>query len=393
MTSLDTSESAKWAQHFLWQKPKEQEHCIWVHACSVGEVASIVPLIQWLHAQGHNIHLTVITRTGFSHALKQLGDMVSISYLPWDLPTLMQRFVRQLKPKLLLLTETEFWPGMLKACHQQGVKIVGINSRISDRSFPKYHATRFFWRRWLKHVDVFLPQSEVDAERLVAMGVERTQIQVVGNLKYAITAPDVDSLVLRQRVDASGARPIILVASTHEDEEKRVISMLQVWRRQQADVLLMLVPRHPERFDDVATMIVEQGVSLARWSQEDSTQHADVLLVDAMGVLQPLYTVADIAVIGGSLVDIGGHNPLEAAICGRGAITGPYVHNFRQVMADMQKASAAIVTHDDAELETVVLEMLKHPEQLRQLNAHAALFMQKNTEVLERVCAVIDTYL
>jgi len=393
MTSPHSSASHKWSQHFLWQLPKKQADCIWIHACSVGEVASIIPLIQSLHGQGHAIHLTVITQTGFAHALKQVGDMVSLSYLPWDLPTLMRRFVRQLKPKILLLTETEFWPGMLKACHRQGVKVLGINTRISDRSFPKYHATRFFWRHCLKHVDMFLPQSQVDAERLLAMGVERTHIQVVGNLKYAIMPPDVDVAALRQRVDTSGTRPILLVASTHEDEEKRIINMWQVWHRQQPDLLLLIVPRHPERFESVASMILEHGVALARWSQEDSTQHADVLLVDAMGVLQPLYTIADMAVIGGSLVDVGGHNPLEAAICGRGAVTGPYVHNFRQVMTDMQKSSAAIVTHDDMELESVVLEMLKHPKQLRHLNAHAALFMQKNTQVLEKMLTVLKNYI
>jgi len=383
----------KWSQHFLWQSPKEQAGCIWIHACSVGEVASILPLIQALHAQHHRIHLTVVTRTGFAHAQKHVGSMVSISYLPWDLPTLMRRFVRQLKPKLLLLTETEFWPGMLKACHRQGVKVLGINTRISDRSFPKYHATRFFWRHCLKHVNQFFPQSKVDGERLIAMGVDAECIQVVGNLKYAVQTPDVDASKLRQRIDASGLRPIVLVASTHEDEEQRIMAMWQTWHRQQPNLLLIVVPRHPERFDSVADMIQEQGIPLARWSNNDAIQHADVLLIDAMGILQGLYTIADIAVIGGSLVNIGGHNPLEAAVCGRGVLTGPYVHNFRQVMEDMQKASAAIVSHDDAELESVVLDMLKSPEALRQLNAHAALFMQTNTQVLENMLVAIHPYL
>jgi len=393
MTSFQSSDSHKWSQHFLLHHPKEQKNCIWIHACSVGEVASVVPLIQRLHAQDHEIHLTVITRTGFQHALKQVGNIASISYLPWDLPTLMRRFVQYLKPKILLLAETEFWPGMLKACHQQGVKVIGINTRISDRSFPKYYATRFFWRRCLANVDVFLPQSEVDGERLIGMGVDHTRIQVVGNLKYAITAPEVDVQALRQRVDVSGVRPIILVASTHEDEELRILKMWQVWHRQQPDVLLVIVPRHPRRFDDVATMVIAQGVSLARWSHKESTQHVDVLLVDAMGVLQSLYTIADIAIIGGSLVPVGGHNPLEAAICGRGVITGSYIQNFRQVMADMQKSSAAMVAQDGGELEALVLEMLQKPESLRRLNAHAALFMQKNTAVLERICDVIEPFL
>jgi len=383
----------KWSQHFLWDKPKKKPSCVWIHACSVGEVASVVPLIQTLHAQGHAMHITVITRTGFEHASKQLGDMASISYLPWDLPSLMRRFVRHLQPQLLLLTETEFWPGMLKACAQQGVSIVGVNTRISNRSFPKYYATRFLWRRWLAHVDMFLPQSDVDVTRLIRMGVDANKVQAVGNLKYAITTPIVDAQALRQYVDASATRPIILLASTHDDEEQRVLKMWQVWHRQQANILLVIVPRHPERFDNVANMIKASGMTLARWSDNDNTQGADVLLVDAMGVLQSLYTIADIAVIGGSLVPVGGHNPLEAAICGRGALTGPYIHNFQQVMTDMQKASAAIVAKDDDELESLVLEMLREPEKLQKLHAHAALFMQKNTQVLKRMSDVIESFL
>jgi len=393
MTSFHSSASHKWSQHFLFKAPKEHKDCIWVHACSVGEVASVVPLIQKLHGLGHQIQLTVITRTGFNHAVKHLDTKISICYLPWDLPTLMRRFVQQLKPSLLLLAETEFWPGMLKACHRQGVKVVGINTRVSDRSFPKYYATRFFWRRCLKNVAMFLPQSEVDAERLAAMGVDKARIHVVGNLKYAIAAPKVDVAKLRQRVDASATRAIVLVASTHDDEEQRILKMWPVWHRQTPNLLLLMVPRHPERFDEVASMVKAQGLSLARWSQQDSTQHAEVLLVDAMGVLQSLYTIADVAVIAGSLVPVGGHNPLEAAICGRGAITGPYVHNFRQVMADMQKASAALVAQDDAELEVLVLDMLSQPESLRRLNAHAALFMQNNMQVLENVCVEIEAFL
>lgn len=384
----------KWSQHLLFNQPHAQTNCVWVHACSLGEVTSIVPLIQLLHAHGYPIHLTVITRTGFEYASKQVGNITTISYLPWDLPTLMRRFVQCLKPQLLLLTETEFWPGMLKACAQQGVNVVGINTRISDRSFPKYYATRFFWRRCLAHVDIFLPQSDVDAERLIAMGVDATKVQTVGNLKYAITAPSVDVQRLRQRVDASGTRPIVLVASTHEDEELRFLNMWQVWHQQQPDLLLVMVPRHPERFDGVAEMIRNQGVALARWSEEANTQYADVLLVDAMGVLQSLYTIADIAVIAGSLVaSVGGHNPLEAAICGRGVMTGPYIQNFRQVMQNMQQESAAIVANDDRELESLVLTMLREPDKLRDLHAHAALFMQKNTRVLERVYGVIQPLL
>jgi len=391
--SLTPNNPHKWQQHFLLNLPAESPHCIWIHACSVGEVASIIPLAECLYEHGHRLHLTVITRTGCQHAQRHLSAIATISYLPWDLPYFMARFIRRLKPRLLLLTETEFWPGMLKACHQHGVSIIGINTRISDRSFPKYHATRFFWKRWLGHVDLFLPQSEEDGQRLHSMGVAPERIQVVGNLKYANSAPSVDATAWRYKVDASQVRPILLIASTHEDEEKRILNMWQKWRITQPNLLTIIVPRHPERFEQVAQLIAQQGITFSRWSTLQHHAEHDIILVDAMGQLQSLYCIADVVVIAGSLAPIGGHNPIEAAVCGRGVITGPHIHNFREMMRDMQHAKAAIVANSDSELENSVTDCLRQPEKLRQLHAHAALFMQKNRDVLRHVYQAIEEHL
>jgi len=384
-----SNQDHKWRQHFLFDLPETKENCIWLHACSVGEVSSIVPLLQQLHAQGHSLHLTVITRTGMQHAMRKLGSMASISYLPWDLPTFMARFVRRLKPALLLLTETEFWPGMLKACQKHGVPIVGINTRISDRSFPKYHASRYFWKGWLSPVSLFLPQSQVDAERLIAMGVDSEKVQPIGNLKYAVQAPELDSQALRKRIDPTLKRPILLLASTHDDEESRLLTMCPQWYHLQKDLLIVLVPRHPERFEHVHELIGNHGLKLSCWSDEQIDEQSQMILIDGMGVLQSLYAISDIAVIAGSLVPVGGHNPLEAAVCGRGVLTGPHVQNFRVVMEDMQTAGAAIIANSDDELEAAVSRLLQHPSELRQLNGHAAIFMQGKSEVLQKVLDAI----
>jgi len=383
----------KWQQHFLFHSPQPNPHCIWLHACSVGEVASVTPLLQHLHNLGHALHLTVITRTGMQHAQRQLGHIVSISYLPWDLPTLMQRFVNALKPDLLLLAETEFWPGMLKACQKNNIPIVGINTRISDRSFPKYHASRYFWKRWLAPVNLFLPQSSLDAERLISMGVERKNIHVAGNLKYAVQPPTVDSNTLRTRLDPTLQRPILLLASTHDDEEKRLLAMIPTWHRLQPNLLTIIVPRHPERFEHVAGLISNQGLPFSRWSDTEINPQSHVVLIDSMGTLQSLYSIADIAIIAGSLSDIGGHNPLEAAVCGRGVITGPYIQNFRAIMHDMQTAGAAIIANSDQELENAIARLLQHPNELHQLNAEAALFMQHKSHVLIKILDAIQPFL
>ncbi len=383
----------KWRQHFLLDMPEPQPSCIWLHACSVGEVASIIPLLEQLHSLGHSLHLTVITRTGMQHAQRQLGNIATISYLPWDLPSLMQRFVNTLKPSLLLLAETEFWPGMFKACKRNNIPVIGINTRISDRSFPKYHASRYFWKRWLAPVSLFLPQSPLDAERLIAMGVPSEKIHIAGNLKYAVQVPTVDCHNLRKKLDASLERPILLLASTHHDEEKRLLSMLPEWLHLQADLLTIIVPRHPERFNHVAELISNQGLKYSRWSDAQINRESQIILIDGMGILQSLYSIADVTVIAGSLVDIGGHNPLEAAVCGRGVVTGPYIQNFREVMNDMQSAGAAIVSNSDKELEAAIVRLLQYPHELRQLNAQAALFMQDKSQVLPKILHIIKPFL
>jgi len=378
----------------MLQPPVTASGCIWVHACSVGEVGSVMPLIRVLLDRGHDIHLTVVTATGFAHAHRLLGNHISISYLPWDLPTLFSRFVRTLKPALLLLAETEFWPGMLRACHRQKVPVIGINTRISDRSFPRYRASRFFWRPVLKPVSLFLAQSEIDAERLIAMGVNREKVRVAGNLKYAITAPEVDAVQLRQQLDAGGNRPILLVASTHEKEDEKILDMWPAWHACCPELLTVIVPRHPQRFDQVAEKIRERGLKLNRWSalenENSDASRPDVILIDAMGLLGKLYTVADAVIIAGSLTNIGGHNPLEAAICGRGVVTGPYIQNFRDIMDVMKAEHAAIVAADDNELEKIVSRLLSRPNELQQLNGSAALFIRDKSEVLARIMAEIE---
>ncbi|PIP01475.1 MAG: 3-deoxy-D-manno-octulosonic acid transferase [Zetaproteobacteria bacterium CG12_big_fil_rev_8_21_14_0_65_54_13] len=383
----------KWRQHFTLTLPDTSVGCIWLHACSVGEVASVTPLIHALLNQGHTIHLSVVTATGFAHARRLLGKRISISFLPWDLPGTMSRFVNRLQPALLLLAETEFWPGMLTACKQRNIAVIGINTRISDRSFPRYKASRWLWQRWLKPVALFLAQSDTDRARLIAIGVPEERVRTCGNLKYAITAPNVDSSQLREKADQSGRRPILLVASTHQGEDERILKLWEQWHAACPDLLMLIVPRHPERFNAVAELIRARGHSLSRWSDETTHSTADVVLVDAMGILGGLYCIADVVIVAGSLEPVGGHNPLEAAVCGRGVVTGPHTQNFRQIMTEMQQANAAIVTRNDPELAAAVTRLLHHPEELTQLHASAALFMQDKGHALEQMLAAIKPYL
>jgi len=384
--------SMKWQQQFTFILPDPQPGCIWLHACSVGEVSSVCPLIRTLLAEGYRVHLTVVTATGFSHAERLLGNDISLTFLPWDFPTAMSRMIRKLQPALLLLAETEFWPGMLAACRKQGIPVIGINTRISDRSFPRYLATRWLWKHWLAPVNLFLAQSDTDRDRLIALGIADAKVQAVGNLKYAVSMPKVDANTLREKLDSSLSRPILLIASTHEGEDARLLDMWPTWHAACPELLIVIVPRHPERFDQVAQLIHQRGLSLSRWSEQSSSSpmlNNDVLLLDTMGLLSELYCIADAVIIAGSLQDIGGHNPLEAAICGRGVVTGPHIQNFRDIMTDMQMAEAAIIARDDQEIEAAVCRLLTHPKELKRLNANAALFIEDRSHVLDRMIDAI----
>ncbi|MDQ6962109.1 MAG: 3-deoxy-D-manno-octulosonic acid transferase [Mariprofundaceae bacterium] len=376
-------EPIKWRQHLSLDLPKVSPSPLWIHACSVGEVASVAPLIRSLIQQGMPLHLTVVTKTGMQHARRCFSDQISISYLPWDLPTRCAKLFKHIQPRALLIAETEFWPGLLKAAKKHHTPVISINARISDRSFPRYQKTSFYWRRVLSGVNLFLAQSDIDAQRLEKMGIPSQRIQSIGNLKYATPRPEVDLADLQQKLDPSKQRPIIVLASSHENEEQQILEQLAQWQSQYPNLLLVIVPRHPQRFDTVAELIHDFGFSVKRWSQDDP-RPVDVLLVDAMGVLNQLYAICDIAIIAGSFSNIGGHNPLEAAIWGKGVLTGPYVQNFRQIMQEMQQQGAAIICKDKNELASSVIQLLQNDSQRLHLHRAAEKVMENKERILQK---------
>jgi len=383
----------KLRQHLTLDLPQPPLNSVWIHACSVGEVASTASVVRALLSRNDSVHMTVVTATGMAQAKRLFGNKISVSYLPWDFPGLMARLINRLKPRLCLLTETEFWPCMLATCHHRGIPVIGINTRISDRSFPRYHASRWFWRRCLSHVEVFFAQSRLDAERLRALGVEPNRIQIAGNLKYTVTTPSVDAASIRKRLDPGQNRPILLAASTHPDEESTLLQMFPKWQKRCSDLLLVLVPRHPERFDAVERTTRQLGFRCSLWSEDNADPGTEVIVVDAMGVLRTLYTVADMVIIGGSLVPVGGHNPLEAAICGRSVITGPHIHNFREIMETLQRESAALVARNAEELEQIIQSSLINPDALHAMHVRAAAFMKNKADILPTIMAAIEPHL
>ena len=316
---------------------------IWLHAVSVGEVLAAQRLVADLQIAlpAHLLVVSTTTETGQRIAGEKLGG-VPVFYYPLDFAFAVRRYLRALKPSLFVTVESEFWPRMLIECERAGVPVAVVNARISDRSFPRYTRLRFLWRPLLAKVSLFLAQGPETSLRLRALGVVAERILVTGNLKYDLPAlsPNRITQVLRA---ATGNRKVIVAGSTGQgdswNEEELVLqAMACVWQAQ-PDVLLVLAPRHPARFDYAASLAAEHGVTRATELLQGKPLPAagrQTLLLDTIGDLASVYSIASVAFVGGSLASLGGHNPLEPARFGVPVIMGPSFENFREIVTSMQ---------------------------------------------------------
>jgi 3-deoxy-D-manno-octulosonic-acid transferase len=347
---------------------RNQRHVVWVHAVSVGEVLAATRLVVELQAalgDGWGVVISTTTRTGQALARERFGAE-RVFYYPLDLGWAVRAYLRVLRPAALLLMESELWPRMLHECARAGVPVAVVNARVSDRSFARGMKVRWVWGRVLRKVSLWLAQSEEDAQRLVAMGATAESVRVSGNLKYDVRAPKENRIAALIKEAAAG-RPIVVAGSTvgvdSVDEESIVI---KAWKGSGA--LLVLAPRHPERFGVAATATGEflclKASAWAITSADDEKTvmkkepPAEIVLLDTIGDLAAVYGIADVAFVGGSLVDRGGHNPLEPAQFGVPVVMGPHFQNFRNVVKAMKTADGVRVVTDNEGLETVLKELL-----------------------------------
>ena len=322
---------------------------IWVHAVSVGEVNAAAPLINKLLAlrPATRLLVTSITPTGSARIRALWGDRVEHVYLPNDLPGAVSRFLRHYRPRVALVLETELWPNLMFGCREHGVPAWIVNARLSERSLRGYRLLRPLLRRALRSLRGVLAQSAGDAARFIDLGADPATTRDVGNLKFDIApveGADAFADGFRARI---GERPVWIAASTHADEEAAVIAIHRRLRERWPDLLLLWGARHPERFRAVAQQSVEAGwrVATRQLTQWPDRQDA-VFVIDTLGELVPYYGCADVAFVGGSLQDIGGHNLLEPASAGTAVVTGPHLHNFLDIAARMRAAGALRVGKD-----------------------------------------------
>lgn len=303
------------ARFFLWKNPSFKPHDIWFHVCSLGEAKAIAPLIELLGDA--KIAITTITHTGYEAASKYSGQ---VRYLPYEF----WLWVWVRTPKIVVVLEAEFWYLLFRIAHARGSRVVALNARISERSFPKYYRMRWFYKRLLSQCDRIFCQSTEDMVRFIALGA--TNVEVLGNIKLA-------QKIVATKEYLKPACTLIVAASTHEGEEEPIVNGFLAYKEHNPDAKLLVVPRHPERFEKVFGLIQKTAplMSCVRWSDSQKFQ-SDITLVDAMGELNNLYAISDVAILGGAFAPVGGHNPLEPATFGCKIITGEHIFSQRELL-------------------------------------------------------------
>ena len=376
------------------------EESIWIHAVSVGETLTVRALVADLKRRypGLRIFLSTTTMSGQQVARRNVPDVDAVFYFPFDLGFVVRRTLRLVKPRLFVMMETEIWPNLLRQCKRLDVATVLVNGRISSRSYPRTRLARPFFRRVLADVDRFCMQSEESARRLVDIGADQARVVVTGNLKFdSIEAPAFGRLESRgqNRVlryfRVSSTRPVIVAGSTMREEEQ---ALLQAFRRIKGTVsnpLMVIAPRHPERFGDAAQLARDRAFVTARRSDLpiDAEPRAEVVVLDTIGELAQVYQVATVVFVGGSLVDSGGHNILEPAIFGKPIVFGPHMHNFREIADAFVGHDAAIQVNTPRALEDALLTLLTDPVRRAKLGAAARALVESNRGAKEKSLAVI----
>jgi 3-deoxy-D-manno-octulosonic-acid transferase len=370
---------------------------VWVHAVSVGEVLAMTTIVARLREAGHRVVISTTTDTGQKLARERFGAE-NVFYFPLDFAFAVRAYLRALRPSLLVLAEAEFWPNVLRLTKSHGTRVAVVNARISDRSFPRYRRFRGRMRGMLRHVDIFLAQSEQDARRLVEIGADAARVKVAGNLKFDVKPPAQTSILpaLRSTLENERAGPVIVAGSTLAGEEEILLDAFHAVLQQHPKAALMLAPRHPERFAAVADLLTERGM---RW-QRRSAWHpgtplaGHVFLLDTIGELAAVYELATLAFVGGSLVPAGGHNIVEPARFGVPVVVGPHNQNFREII-DIFEQAGAVTIADAAGLSDCFLGLLRDDARRTALGAKAAEVVRRNAgataKTLDQLAALLTS--
>lgn len=368
---------------------------VWVHAVSVGETIAAGPLVRTLLERRPDVQvlMTAMTATGAERARAMFGDRVSYAFSPYDTPGAVRRFVARVRPSALAIMETELWPNMIREVSRRECPIFLVNARLSARSARGYRRIASVVGPLLKRLTWVAAQADEDARRFLAIGASPASVSVTGSIKFDVDITDHVRQGAAELRAQLGQRPVWIAASTHEGEDEQLLHAHQSVLQRYPDALLIIVPRHPERFDAVASLVDRCGLTSARRSCGATAAGVQVYLGDTMGELLTLYGVSDMAFVGGSLIERGGHNPLEPAGWGVPVLSGPHVFNFSTIYRQLDEGGALLTVTDSDELGRQVMELFEDEVRRQRQGAAALAVVDANRGALDRVVEGILTRL
>jgi 3-deoxy-D-manno-octulosonic-acid transferase len=384
------------SQRFGFGFPKV-DRSIWVHAVSVGEVQAAVPLINTLIERfpDQKLVVTTVTPTGAARVVALFGERVVHCYIPFEFPNAIRSFFNSIRPRAAMIMETELWPNLWRGCGIRNIPLILVSARISPRSVPGYRRLLPLIRDTLSHGIIIAAQTEADAARFLELGANPSRTRVTGNIKFDVELdPEIAGKGALLRSALFGQRPVWIAASTHDGEELLVLAAHRTLLERHPDLLLVLVPRHPERFAGVRELIQKQAFSVvSRTANQAAESSTEVFLVDTMGEVPLFYAASDIAFVGGSLIPVGGHNLLEPAAQGLPIITGPHLFNAEEIAEDFIEIEACEVVADSGELAASVSKLIENPAEAKKMGKNGLAVLEQNRGSLERLLVLLEPLL
>jgi 3-deoxy-D-manno-octulosonic-acid transferase len=374
---------------------------IWIHSVSVGETRAAVPLLKALREEYPDacLLITTVTETGQEVANK-IKEADLCLYFPFDFSWVIRRVLATLKPVAIIIVETEIWPNLVRLACDDEIPLLLVNGRLSDRSFPRYKAARFFIQGILQKFSAFCMQTGLDGQRIQWIGAPREKVTITGNLKFdskIITYQKAEIEGIREELKIPDGPPVWVAGSTHEGEEQELVRIYLKLLGDWPDLIFILVPRHPGRCGSVGEMISSHGLTFTLRTQsaqrDEPVCGGEILLVDTMGEMLKLYSLADIVFVGGSLVPIGGHNILEASMLKKPAVFGSYMNNFKEISNLLQKAEGGICVQDKEDLFHCLNRLLGDPELRKNIGNNGFHLLEMNKGATQKTLNILKSFL
>lgn len=376
----------------------KDSRAIWLHAVSVGEVMASVPLYEELRRNlpDEKIVVSTVTSTGNRIAREKFKDAAAVIYLPLDLSGITDKVIKLIKPKAALIAETEIWPNFITSLKKSGAKVVIFNGRVSPKSFKNYGAVKRLLKDVLQKIDLFLMQSQADADKIISLGAPRDNVRVTGNLKYdaaMIKPKSEDAGTLRKRLGLGAKEKLLIAGSTNTGEEEKVLRCYKELTAEFPELRLLVAPRHIDRAGTIAGLAQKYGFTARLLSSGDDKPLGshEISILDEMGTLAQLYAAADIVFIGGSLINKGGQNPLEAAYHSKAILFGPYMYNFEAITGSLISARGAVKVENEEEFAASLRVLLENDLERRKMGESARRVLESNSGAAKKDLSLIES--